>query len=1549
MALAPRHTVSVVITNYNYGHFVRASVESVRRQTVAVDQLVIVDDGSTDASRDILGSLGDADIVLQDNKGQAAAFNAGFAEATGDIVIFLDADDQLCPHAIETIKRLWHPSLALMSYDLTMIDGAGEEVGLYPISVPSRDMRTQIRKRLLFPFMPTSGNAVSREAVDWAFPLPEARWKISADALLVRAAMLSGPSIHQPHALGRYAVHGQNNYYTEGMARQTSIRRALLDIADAGLDLIELADARKTPLTSKTVEDLSEAALDVAMRAEGLGGDGSWVVQFLKRAARIMPPRFARRALGCRALRGLGKGKSLTRWVLNPAEAPRGANLLLSGFRAGQADGTREDPVDRDVMVRQKTRLDLMTHLVGPGWKFGPYGETAILVSNRAWFCLRRLADRACEVTLKIGGAAPETTLLVTHGDTVIAHCDVSDGTDITLALPAPDPLCPIEERLRFDVSGPSGLKAAKVGAGRFTIENIEIEPATRPTPAHVLPVSDIKSAGLAPLVVAGGGTLSLARSPVRSECGLQIVLGPEQIPGLLSLSHGGVRLFDGWVGAGKTVQAQVLFVEDSAPLTLDLGFIPEDATETAEVQVAGFGWLPGDALAQGGPPVLAPGCGYPSTVSEIYGEGWSVVDGQGGFLFGTSALLHFAVPALRAEDEPVLKLDIELLDPPIGDEDFALVVSYGDQTLAQAKLRGRGVFEVPLPRSSGPVALNLTASPIPIRRHSGLRLHTIRLSGIGPAASPPPAGISPDRLGSSLEGLVRKVRADGQEQDVTALRDEAVHLIEGLSDKAAMGLSPEILGLFMGLGARCPGRDVSDPPPSDAIAGPWLRWFATAMLSGPAWHSMSGLALSDYPVGQADYAVTFGLYLAETPRLVDARSAKSFAAWLTKRHEEAQEILATRSMSGWHAVLAKVFVRECRPIALYFHDIQCRETVAAVSQSIETLLLREGHDLIGTEIVGRGASSGPVTRLAVTLRNDKPTPEAWILKAMLARLDRSVFDVTIYFLEHTSPFSTLFAGEKVVALGGVPLNASVAEIRKARPDVALLGAVHLGSSKVAHVAAHRLAPRQFAMSAVFPMTTGFRSVDQFAVGALTTPKIAEGDYVEEVVHAPGTGQVFAFDGAVETDEAEVALWRARLGIAEDAVVLTSGAMHDKIVPELLSAWVTILAKDLRAVLVLYPFARNWAEDFDTRAFLDRVHLACEAEDVDPGRIHVLSPIEHDKVLGLLSQADLYLDSFPYSGATTVVEALSLGVPVVSRHGNSQRCHQGSGWLEACGVGACSAKDTSEYIKITCGFIANPAERAALREKIQAGREAAFAQDAFSAWLPGFLAKGPAEVAPRYVFNHMPKAGGTSTRRVFRKWFAITPNYREPWSPTPPETLDLSTIAPNGMLAGHFSADMLPLNTTYPETLDPTRWRRIAFIREPLDLALSIYFFEKKRRTKFDPSFELKPLGQFLREYEGLYLRHFECDEDTWRAALGGYWFVGTLERLDECLAWLASSLDKPLPDEVPVLNVTTRSETADPEDIKVFLKNNRVEFDIYREVSARLAAKLGEPALDRL
>lgn len=98
-----RSTISVVIPTYNRSALVCRAVESVLSQSLAPDEVIVVDDGSTDGTGAILADQFGGRIVYvkQDNAGVSAARNTGIERASGDLVAFLDSDDVWTPNKLE--------------------------------------------------------------------------------------------------------------------------------------------------------------------------------------------------------------------------------------------------------------------------------------------------------------------------------------------------------------------------------------------------------------------------------------------------------------------------------------------------------------------------------------------------------------------------------------------------------------------------------------------------------------------------------------------------------------------------------------------------------------------------------------------------------------------------------------------------------------------------------------------------------------------------------------------------------------------------------------------------------------------------------------------------------------------------------------------------------------------------------------------------------------------------------------------------------------------------------------------------------------------------------------------------------------------------------------------------------------------------------------------------------------------------------------------------------------------------------------------------------
>ena len=120
--------VSVLIPTYNRAYIVEEAIESVLAQTYRPIEIIVVDDGSKDGTREALERFGDRiRYIYQDNAGLAAARNTGLAAARGEFVAFEDSDDVWVPWKLQAQVALMRhaPEIALSWTDMTAIDPAG--------------------------------------------------------------------------------------------------------------------------------------------------------------------------------------------------------------------------------------------------------------------------------------------------------------------------------------------------------------------------------------------------------------------------------------------------------------------------------------------------------------------------------------------------------------------------------------------------------------------------------------------------------------------------------------------------------------------------------------------------------------------------------------------------------------------------------------------------------------------------------------------------------------------------------------------------------------------------------------------------------------------------------------------------------------------------------------------------------------------------------------------------------------------------------------------------------------------------------------------------------------------------------------------------------------------------------------------------------------------------------------------------------------------------------------------------------------------------------
>jgi glycosyltransferase involved in cell wall biosynthesis len=209
-------SLSVIIANYNYAEYVGLAIES----ALAIDwpdvEVIVVDDGSTDESRQVIERFGDRIVaIFQPNAGQIAARNVGFERSRGDAVILLDSDDFLHPSIMRAAARVWHSGVSKVQFRMRVIDAEGRPSGaLFPQYTAEAAVPAKVRRWALatgsYPTPPCSGNLFSRACLEAIFPLDESCGK-APDTCCIAAAPFLGDVVTIDEPLVDYRVHGRND------------------------------------------------------------------------------------------------------------------------------------------------------------------------------------------------------------------------------------------------------------------------------------------------------------------------------------------------------------------------------------------------------------------------------------------------------------------------------------------------------------------------------------------------------------------------------------------------------------------------------------------------------------------------------------------------------------------------------------------------------------------------------------------------------------------------------------------------------------------------------------------------------------------------------------------------------------------------------------------------------------------------------------------------------------------------------------------------------------------------------------------------------------------------------------------------------------------------------------------------------------------------------------------------------------------------------------------------------------------------------------------
>lgn len=220
--------LSVVINNYNYAQFLPAAIDSALNQDYPEFEVVVIDDGSTDGSRDVIAAYGDQIVaVYKENGGQASTFNAGLAAAKGDVILLLDADDAFLPGKLAKVARLYAENDIDWCFDRVTTDENTQPFD--QANFKFIDKRAELAAGG-FPSLPvpTSGLTFRRSLLGKILPMPVAKDVVLSDNYLKFAAAYHGKGIVIDTPLTFQRIHGANRYTTNDKLRHNRLRARIM-------------------------------------------------------------------------------------------------------------------------------------------------------------------------------------------------------------------------------------------------------------------------------------------------------------------------------------------------------------------------------------------------------------------------------------------------------------------------------------------------------------------------------------------------------------------------------------------------------------------------------------------------------------------------------------------------------------------------------------------------------------------------------------------------------------------------------------------------------------------------------------------------------------------------------------------------------------------------------------------------------------------------------------------------------------------------------------------------------------------------------------------------------------------------------------------------------------------------------------------------------------------------------------------------------------------------------------------------------------------------
>jgi glycosyltransferase involved in cell wall biosynthesis len=220
MPIQSSSLITVVITCYNHGRFLPAAIESVLVQNYQYKEIIVIDDGSTDNTKEIALQYPSIRYVYQSNQGLSAARNKGIAESSGNCVVFLDADDWLLPNALSLNYKFLenHPNAAFVSGGFEIVKESMQQITKIQSSVDDE----HFNRLLEFNYISMVAAVLFRR---WVFEefLFDSTLQACEDYDIYLKIARKYPVLHHTELVAAYRFHDTNMSYNTLMMMDATI------------------------------------------------------------------------------------------------------------------------------------------------------------------------------------------------------------------------------------------------------------------------------------------------------------------------------------------------------------------------------------------------------------------------------------------------------------------------------------------------------------------------------------------------------------------------------------------------------------------------------------------------------------------------------------------------------------------------------------------------------------------------------------------------------------------------------------------------------------------------------------------------------------------------------------------------------------------------------------------------------------------------------------------------------------------------------------------------------------------------------------------------------------------------------------------------------------------------------------------------------------------------------------------------------------------------------------------------------------------------------